>query len=166
MLQLYNTDNAVLAMHFLFKNRSAFEPADQTGIADFLHHALFKSSKDYPSEQLEFQIKNIGAEIKAYDWDFIPYDDYYNVPEYSYIRFVTLDQFFDDAMKIAADNILYPNLDSVFSETKTQMEQLAARKAKSASETAKLGFMKMALGENNPLTYPVSGTPATIENIS
>ncbi len=166
MLQLYNTDNAVLAMHFLFKNRSAFEPANQTGIADFLHHALFKSSKDYPSEQLEFQIKNIGAEIKAYDWDFIPYDDYYNVPEYSYIRFVTLDQFFDDAMKIAADNILYPNLDSVFSETKTQMEQLAARKAKSASETAKLGFMKMVLGENNPLTKPVSGTPATIENIS
>ena len=166
VLELYNTDNSVLAMHFLFKNRSAFEPADQTGIADFLHHSLFKSSKHYTREEMQFQIKNIGAEIKAYDWDFIPYDDYYNVPEYSYIRFVTLDQFFVEALKLTSDNILHPNLDSVFTETKSQMEQLAARKEKSASEAAKLGFLRLALGENNPLTKPVSGTTSSIENIT
>jgi zinc protease len=166
VLELCNTDNSVLAMHFLFKNRSAFEPASQTGIADFLHHSLFKSSKNFSREEMQYQIKNIGAEIKAYDWDFIPYDDYYNVPEYSYIRFVTLDQFFEEALILASDNILYPNLDTVFSETKSQMEQLAARKEKSASEAAKLGFLRLALGEDNPLTKPVSGTTSSIENIT
>lgn len=165
VLLLQNNDNPVLAMHFLFKNRSAWEPEGKTGIADFLHHLLFKSSKNYPANELQLRIKEIGAEIKAYDWDFIPYDDYYNVPEFSYIRFVTLDQFYQQAIRIAADNILYPDIDSVFAETEKQMAALAARKSSNASAAAKLNFNKLLFGPDHPLARPVSGTPGTISAI-
>lgn len=166
VIHLHNEDNSVLAMHLLFKNRSAMEPEGKTGIADFLHHSLFKSSKNYPKADLEFILKNIGAEIKAFDWDFIPYDDYYNVPDYSYIRFVTLDQFFNQAMPIIADNVIHPEIDSVFVETKTQMQQLAARSQNNARKVAQLGFSKLLFGADHPLSKPVSGTPASIEQIT
>ncbi len=166
VIQLRNTDNPVLALHFLFKNRSAFEPADQRGIADFFHHSLYKASKNYPEEKLKLALKEIGAEVKAYDWAFIPYDDYYNVPEYSYVRFVTLDQFFDLALKINADNLLYPDLESNFEKIKSQMSRLAAQNARNPRLVGLLQFKKMLFGKDHPLAQPVSGTPETIANIT
>jgi len=164
-IQLQNSDNAVLAMHFLFKNRAAWEPAEQTGIADFLHHCLFKSSRNFDKQKLQQELKNIGAEIKAYDWDFIPYDNYYNVPEYSYLRVLTLDQYFDRALEISSDNILHPDLVDHFEEVKTQMIALAKRNQMNSGETARLRFLKLLLGENHPLSQPVSGSGETIQSI-
>lgn len=164
-IQLQNTDNAVLAMHFLFKNRTAWEPVDKSGIADFLHHSLFKSSRNFKNEEMQKALKNIGAEIKAYDWDFIPYDNYYNVPEYSYIRVLTLDQYFDQALEITSDNILHPDLTEHFADVKTQMAALTKRSQMNARETARLGFLKLLMGEDHPLSQSVSGTGETIESI-
>lgn len=164
-IMLQNTDNSVLAMHFLYKNRAAWEPPGKTGVADFLHHSLFLSSRNYEQQDLQNELKNIGAEIKAYDWDFIPYDDYYNVPEYSYIRILTLDQYFEKMLEIAADNILYPEIATHFEDVKTQMTALAKRKEMNASTTARLEFLRMLLGMNHPLSQSVSGTPETIQSI-
>ena len=166
VIQLHNADNAVLAFHLLFKNRSAWEPEGKTGIADFLHHALFKSSKNFPAEQLQTRIKEMGAEIKAYDWSFIPYDDYYNVPDYSYVRFVTLDQFFDDAVALLTDNIIHPGLESHFADVKKEMLSLTTRLQMNARKTAYLKFMQGILGEDHPLAQPVSGSPETIQSIT
>ncbi len=166
VLHLYSADNEVLAFHFLFKNRSAWEPAGKTGIADFLHHILFKSSKNFPEKKLQQTLKSIGAECKTHDWEFIPYDDYYNTPQYSYIRFVTLDQFFDTALAVIADNILHPQFDPYFKEIKSQMLSLAARKLQSASEIARVKFFQMLFGPEHPLAQPVSGTPESITSIT
>jgi zinc protease len=165
-LLLRNEDNSVLALHFLFKNRSAWEPVNQTGIADFLHHSIFKSSRNYSRDQLQTVLMQIGAEIKAYDWDFIPYDDYYNVPEYSYIRILTLDQFFEQTMAIASDNIIDPDLTSQFDDVKKQMQMLASRRQDNARNMSYLNFAEMLFGKGHPLARPVSGTPATIDSIS
>ncbi len=163
---LQNQDNTVLALHFLFKNRSAWEPTDMTGITDFLHHSIFKSSAKYPAEELQTALMRIGAEIKAYDWDFIPYDDYYNVPEYSYIRILTLDQFFERAMAVASDNIIQPDLTTQFEDVKKQMIMLAARRQDNANHMAYLNFAKMLFGTQHPLASPVSGTPTTLDSIT
>lgn len=164
-IQLKNSDNSVLALHFLFKNRAAWEPTDKSGIADFLHHSLFKASRNFGKEKLQSELKNIGAEVKAYDWDFIPYDNYYNVPEYSYIRILTLDQYFDRAFEICADNIIHPNLVDPFVEVKAQMTALATRNQMSARETARLKFLKLLMGNTHPLSQSVSGSKETIQSI-
>jgi predicted Zn-dependent peptidase len=162
---LQNADNAVLAMHFLFKNRAAWEPNGKSGITDFLHHSLFKSSRNFGQQDLQKELKNIGAEVKAYDWDFIPYDNYYNVPEYSYLRILTLDQFFERALEICTDNILHPNLVARFDEIKTQMTALSKRNQMSARETARLKFLRLLMGHDHPLSQPVSGSSETIQSI-
>jgi zinc protease len=165
VIHLQNTDNAVLAMHLLFKNRSAWESADKQGIADFLHHSLFKASKNFPEDKLDKSLKKIGAEIKAFDWDFIPYDDYYSVPEYSYIRVLSLDQFFDKTFQIVADNIKFPDLETYFSDVKQQMINLARREQSSANKTARGSFLKMLFGSEHPLSQSITGIPSSIEAI-
>lgn len=166
VLQLQNSDNEVLALHFLFKNRAAWEPPEKIGIADFLHHSLFLSSAHFPADLLQMELKNMGAEVKAYDWDFIPYDDYYNVPEYSYLRILTLDQFLEKILQITLDNLLYPDLAGNFENVKKQMATLANRQQNNASQTARLKFLKILYGDNHPLTQAVSGNPQTIEAIT
>ena len=166
VILLHNADNPVLAMHFLFKNRAAWEPEGKEGIADFLHHALFKASRHFSREELDRRLKEIGAEVKAYDWDFVPYDDYYNVPQYSYIRFVTLDQFFDTAMEIVSDNVLHPDLDTVFPEVQGTMKFLAARQQKNARMMGKYRYYQMLFGKGHPLAQPVWGSPASIASIT
>jgi zinc protease len=166
IIHLQNRDSDILAIHCLFKNRSAWEPPGKTGIADFLHHSLFKLTQNYSEEELEQKLKQIGAEVKSYDWDFIPYDDYYNVPQYSYIRFVTLDQFFTTAIELLADNIIFPVLDKNFSDVKNQMIKLSGLTVGSAATHSQHEFDKMVMGTVHPLTLPVSGTPQTIENIT
>ena len=166
VLLLQNSDNSVLALHFLFKNRAAWEPAGQTGIADFLHHSLFLSSRNFPVDLLKIELKKMGAEVKAYDWDFIPYDDYYNVPEYSYLRILTLDQFLGRSLEIAQDNILHPELAGNFETVKKQMTGLAGRQKSNASQTARLKFLSMMYGDNYPLTRAVSGNPQTLGSLT
>jgi zinc protease len=166
VLLLQNSDNAVLAMHFLFKNRAAWEPTERTGITDFLHHSLFLSSRHFPADLLKLELKKMGAEVKAYDWDFIPYDDYYNVPEYSYIRILTLDPFLERGLEIAQDNILYPELADHFETVKKQMTSLAGRQQSNASQAARLKFFSMLYGENHPLTRAVSGQPHTLGSLT
>ncbi|MFZ0392005.1 MAG: pitrilysin family protein [Calditrichia bacterium] len=166
VLQLHNSDNPVLAMHLLFKNRSAWEPEGKTGIADFLHHSLFKASENNSADSLQRQLQNIGAEIKTYDWDFIPYDNYYNTQQYSYVRFVTLDKFFNKALQLTAENILHPDFSAVFDEVKMEMSRLAARQQASAGTQAQLAYEGLLFGEQHPLAKPVSGTPETIEAIT
>jgi zinc protease len=165
VILLQNSDNQVLALHFLFKNRAAWEPPEQTGIADFLHHSLFLSSGNFPAELLKIELKKIGAEIKTHDWDFIPYDDYYNVPEYSYIRILTLDQFLERTLEITLDNILSPALAENFENVKKQMTSLVERQQNNANQTARLKFLSMMYGENHPLTRPVSGNLQTLGSL-
>ncbi|GAB4371031.1 MAG: hypothetical protein Kow0042_13550 [Calditrichia bacterium] len=166
VLHYQNQDNPVLALHILFKNRSALEPEGKTGIADFLHHCLFKASAHYPADSLQLLLKKIGAEIKAYDWAFIPYDDYYNVPQYSYIRFVTLDQFFQEAVRVTADNILHPDLAAAFPDAQRLMTQLAAQSENNPRKQAQLNFFKGLWGEDHPWTKPVSGTMQSVQSIT
>jgi predicted Zn-dependent peptidase len=163
---LQNTDNTVLAMHFLFKNRASWEPADKTGIVDFLHRSLFKSTENMDQETLQNELTQIGAEIKTNDWDFIPYDDYYNVPQYSYIRFLTLDQFFDRAMQLSYENIMKPNLAENFEDVKGQMLSLARRNSMNAQKNAQIEFYKLMFGETHPWTRPVAGNSETINTIT
>jgi predicted Zn-dependent peptidase len=162
---LHNADNSVLSMHFLFKNRAAWEPADKTGIIDFLHRSLFRSTKNLSKQELQTELTDIGAEIKANDWDFIPYDDYYNVPQYSYIRFLTLDQYFEQALQLSYENIMYPNLEENFEEVRNQMVSLSGRNEMSAQKNAQLQFYKILFGENHPWTKPVAGYSETIAKI-
>ena len=167
LVHLYNTDSPILGIHLLFKNRSAWEPSDKAGLVEMLHRLLLKRTKNYTPEEISRKLKYIGAEVKTYDWDYIPFDDYYNVPEYSYIRFKTLDQFGEQAFALLAEilqNAVFTQED--FDQVKRRMLAIAQKNQKKASFRARYGFFRLLLGKDHPLARPVGGTPETIQNIT
>ena len=42
-------------------------------------------------DEFRGQLTRLGAKLKTTDLDWIPYDDYYFSPEYSYLRLETID---------------------------------------------------------------------------
>ena len=76
-----------------------------------------------------------------------------------------MDQYFDQALEITSDNILHPELVDHFENVKTQMTALTKRNQMNARETARLRFLKLLMGEDHPISRPVSGSTGTIESI-
>jgi len=89
-----NQDSKVFAAHFLFKNRSADELAlgGKPGMVDFIHHLFDYGPEGFGKEEFQQELKRLGAQPKFYDMAFIPYDDYYTTPEFSYVRMEALDE--------------------------------------------------------------------------
>ncbi|NOX35961.1 MAG: insulinase family protein [Calditrichaeota bacterium] len=167
LVHLYNTDSPILGIHLLFKNRSAWESPDKAGLVEMLHRMLLKRTRNYTAEEITKKLKYLGAEVKTYDWDYIPFDDYYNVPEYSYIRFKTLDQFGEQAFALLAEvlqNAVFTEED--FEQVKRRMLAVAQKNQKKASFQARYGFFRLLLGKDHPLSRPVGGTQETIQNIT
>ncbi|RPJ41512.1 MAG: insulinase family protein, partial [Candidatus Latescibacterota bacterium] len=69
-----NDDSEVFAIHMLARHRSWQEPAGLSGIADCLHRLLLKGAGDSDGPALRARLERIGAEVKAHDESFIPYD--------------------------------------------------------------------------------------------
>ncbi len=167
LLHLYNTDSPILGIHLLFKNRSVWESPDKAGMVELLHRLLLKRSRHYTAEEINNQLKYIGAEVKTHDWDFIPFDDYYNVPQYSYVRFKTLDQFGEQAFALLAEALLNAAVTAEdFQQVKKRMLANAQRNEKKGSFQARYGFLRLLFGETHPLARPVSGTVESLKNIT
>ena len=98
----------IFAMHLLAKNRSALEPAGQTGIASVMHDMLLKGAGDMDSKALDAALLAIGAQVKVNDHPFIPFDDYYSSNEFSFVRFECLNPFADQAMDLFSTMIKSP----------------------------------------------------------
>ncbi len=162
-----NTDSPVLGIHILFKNRAAWEDSSTVGIADFLHRLYFKGTGSDDEATLKKKLKAIGAEVKTHDNDYIPFDDYYNTPMYSYIRFKTIDPFATQAFQLLRAAIGTPDFSSQTVEAvRREMLGVLQMKNRRASYRAHLGFRQMVFGKRHPLAYPVSGTVETIQNIT
>ncbi len=94
-------ESPVLAAHVFVRGRSDREPVP--GAAELLHSLLDGPTKKRSAEEMSSALSAIGAELKTHDSAFIPYDDFYSVPEFSYLRFQTLDRFAEDGFGILAE---------------------------------------------------------------
>ena len=114
----------------MIENPSAREIPEQPGIADLLHRSLAapieKQGAGGPSP-----IERIGATLKVADSPFIPYDDYYTTPSYSFIRLECIDAYYRDALQLLATMLAGPYDDAEAIETARQ-EMLSALQRSSA----------------------------------
>ncbi|HZL86181.1 MAG TPA: pitrilysin family protein [Candidatus Krumholzibacteria bacterium] len=122
----------VFAVHVLVRNRSAREPADQPGIADLLHRTMAARIESEGAPPLAA----IGATLKVADSPFIPYDDYYTTPLFSFIRFECLDEYYRDALQLLARMLAGPHDDPEALESSRQ-EMLSALQRSSSQPAAK-----------------------------
>ncbi len=78
----------VFALHLLFKSRWLWEKEYGVGTVDLLHRMIWEYV-DENGMTVSDRLDEIGAKLKTVDSPGIPYDDYYTVPGYSFIRLET-----------------------------------------------------------------------------
>jgi len=86
-----NPESRIFAVHVLVRNRCAREPAGKEGMVDLCHRLLPLGTARRDKDGLSRALDAIGAQLKTVDSAMIPFDDYYTVEEYSFVRFQTID---------------------------------------------------------------------------
>ncbi len=156
---IQDLDTPVTAIHVLFKNRSFNEGRGKAGIVDLIHRM-------FVTKKVKNDLMAIGAEIQTNDLLFLPFDDYYTTNEFSYIRFKTLNEFYDKGINLLSNVIMKPDL-SVKNFRRAKMELIGAQRFYSV-KPQKIGMRKFyeLISPNTYLSYPIYGTMKTVSNIS
>ncbi|MFQ6610322.1 MAG: M16 family metallopeptidase [Fidelibacterota bacterium] len=152
----------MMGMHILIKNRSRLE-GELAGGAEVLHSMLDSGTDMYSRDELTTKLNAMGATTKFIDLGFIPYDDYYNSPEYGYVRLECLDADAVDAIHLLVHMMDHTTLtdEKVSSALEDAQNRLMMQRS-TARETARTEFNKLFLGENNPSVGRVSGSMESI----
>jgi zinc protease len=152
----------MFGMHILIKNRSIIE-GKLSGGAEILHSLLTNGTDQYSADELDKELKSIGAKVKYKDLGWIPYDNYYNSPEYGYIRFECLEKDAEKGLELIAHMLSNTILteESISKGVDGARMRLGMQQS-TARETASDTFWKLFLGENHPSTGKVSGTMQSI----
>ncbi len=103
-LLLTRTDRSarVFALHILFRDRWKWDAKYGTGSVDILHR-LMKNGTDKHGVSVSDRLERISGSLKTFDSAYIPYDDYYTSPEYSFLRFETLPEHWEEGINLIFD---------------------------------------------------------------
>ncbi len=162
----HNPDSRVFAMNVLGKDRSANEPAGQTGITDFVNRCIERGTVTRDANQLSRELSQIGANVTLYDNPWIPYDDRYTTGQYSFMKFETIDDFAERGFYLFSEMVLQPAFDSAEVENvRSGMLGTLGRDATTPSKVARDLFFK-TLFDTTAYARPIMGTPQTIGAIT
>ncbi len=161
-----NPNSRVFAVHVLLRNRSAMEPAGKAGLVDLCHRLLTEGTRDLDKAALSLALDAIGAEVKAVDLSYIPFDDYYTVNEFSYVRFKTIDTFHVRGLELLSQMLFQPALTPAgFDEALGALKRVQTQRSTSPSVRSERALLAMFF----PGTWeaePVYGTADSLASLS
>ena len=151
-------DTRMVALHLLVKNRSAREPQDREGIADILHRLLPQTGASALQDR-------IGAELKVADNPWIPFDDYYTIPLYSFVRLSTTDEFYRESIPYLAWMCHRDFGDSTaLDKVRNELSGVLMRKKNSSKELAKKRCNEL-LYPAHPLSHSTLPSMETLSTV-
>jgi len=157
----------VLAFHVMAIGRSFVEPAGKEGISDFLHRLIARGADSWKRTDLHARLESIGATLKTCDAAFIPYDDYYTTPEFSFVRFETLDEFHAQAFELLGAMITAPRFDAEEIEAvRTEMAGLLAQREADPKQVMDVAVRSAIYGKDAAAARPITGTTESVAGIT
>lgn len=162
-----NPDSPVIGLHLLLKNRAAGEGRERWGMTEILQRTLFASgTASHPGAEFARAVDAIGAELKLHDNPWIPYDDYYNTPEYAYVRLKVVDTYFGQGLDLLAGLVRGARLqETAFREARKQALAQCRRAAGSTPAVAMRLFYDNLFAPNPGYGW-VQGDTARLGRIS
>jgi len=155
----------MFALHLLVENRSLREPSGSTGIADLLHRsmaAVAESKGDAAASPLD----RIGATLKVADNPWIPYDDYYTTPLYSFVRLECVDEYYREALGLLSRMLTGPHNDeAAIDDARKEMLAAVQRADAKPSDRSRARFREL-LFPGHPLSHSVMGDAETLAAIT
>ncbi len=162
----YNPDSPVVGMHLLAKEPARLTGKAGWGSADILQRAMLEGgTHSRPGAAFSEAVEGIGAELKMYDNPWIPYDDYYHSPRYSYIRLKVVGETFSDGVSLLGDIARNAQLsDEQITNARKNVVSLSERAAASTPAVAKKLFYD-ALLVGNPGFGHELGEPDSLREL-
>lgn len=152
-----NNSKVPAISHMLWYKVGAIdEPVGKSGIAHFLEHLMFKSTKNYPSGEFSSQVAKSGGNENAFtSWDFTGY--YQNIAKN---KLEMVMRFESDRM----NNIIFDEKE-IQSERKVVLEERNSR-IENSPIALLLEQMRSSLYMNHPYRLPIIGWSHEIKNIN
>jgi predicted Zn-dependent peptidase len=134
---------------------SRHETADQSGIAHFVEHMLFKGTATRSAEDIAQAIDSIGGQLDAF-----------TAKEYASYYIKVLDEHLPLAFDILSDIVLNPAFDSedVEREKKVVVEEI--KMVEDTPDDLVHELFTQGFWENHPLGRPILGTRETVESFT
>jgi predicted Zn-dependent peptidase len=166
LLILSSPESPVLALHLFVRGRAEAEPAEMDGAVELLHRLMTVRTSLSDPQTLQQKIRSIGAQLKAADNPFIPYDDFYTTHSHSYVRLQSLDRFADEAFALLAELLGPPGWTDVdFEETRATM-LASAQRSSASSRTIARRLVRNALYKGSLRSREVFGKPESLERMT
>ncbi|MFN3820780.1 MAG: M16 family metallopeptidase [bacterium] len=138
----------VFALHILFPHRWWWDRQFGNGSVDLLHRIWQKTAS--PGGDLYSYAQELGISIKCSDDLSIPYDDYYSLPDFSYIRIESYSDRWQEVVQFMG-NLLLSHLDSLqLSEAKQEVEEGYSRSISSPRKVGSRRLRHLLYGELSP----------------
>ena len=132
------------------------ENKESVGVSNLLANLMTKGTKTKTPAELENAIESLGARINAYATD-----------NSIVISGTTLAKHFNATMALVSEILLEPRWDAnEFNLLKQSTIGSIQRQSANPNSIATNTFAKVLYGENNILSYPNSGTEATVNAIT
>lgn len=131
---------------------SRHEPREQSGIAHFVEHMLFKGTDTRSAEDIAQTIDSIGGQMDAF-----------TAKEYASYYIKVLDEHLPLAMEVLADIVMRPKFspEDVTREQKVVLEEI--KMVEDTPDDLVHELFTEAFWENHPLGRPILGLPQTVE---
>jgi zinc protease len=150
----------------LFKNRSASEPPGHAGMVDYAQRLLTYGAGSYSEGDLSQRMAQLGASITLTDNPYIPYDDFYTSPQFSFVKFNALDGHAQDALRLLYVMVSQPHFDSSHTEkVRGEMQAALGMQSGSASNAARYALYD-DLFAKGPLAANVMGDMPSVGAIA
>jgi predicted Zn-dependent peptidase len=132
---------------------SRHEPAEQSGIAHFVEHMLFKGTSSRSAEDIAQAIDSIGGQLDAF-----------TAKEYASYYIKVLDEHLPRALDILSDIVLNPAFspDDIEREKKVVTEEI--KMVEDTPDDLVHELFTQGFWENHPLGRPILGTRETVES--
>ena len=134
---------------------SRHESAEQSGIAHFVEHMLFKGTASRSAEDIAQAIDSIGGQLDAF-----------TAKEYASYYIKVLDEHLPRALDVLSDIVLNPAFspDDVEREKKVILEEI--KMVEDTPDDLVHEIFTQGFWEDHPLGRPILGTPETVESFT
>jgi predicted Zn-dependent peptidase len=134
---------------------SRHEPQEQSGIAHFVEHMLFKGTATRTAEDIAQTIDSIGGQMDAF-----------TAKEYASYYIKVLDEHLPLAVEVLADIVMNPafSAQDVEREKKVVLEEI--KMVEDTPDDLVHELFTENFWHNHPLGRPILGTPETVESLN
>jgi predicted Zn-dependent peptidase len=134
---------------------SRHEPQEQSGIAHFVEHMLFKGTATRSAEDIAQAIDSIGGQMDAF-----------TAKEYASYYIKVLDEHLPRALEVLADIVMHPamTLEDIEKEKKVVLEEI--KMVEDTPDDLVHELFTERFWEGHPLSRPILGTKETVESLT